>query len=442
MNLTYHSESGSTTASRGQRRGNPRQRHRRRRRAGFLPHGTGRRRRHRRHVVPLLTPHYTVIVVDNGACGSRSPPDRLRHRHDGRRRRRAGRPTWASASSASPARTGARPSPTPSPPSTGPGCGNWCSRKRSCPDCQPAQDARRRPRPLARRSTTCRTGWHFSFFSLPNLPELLLAGRERPFWTWFARRQMWDPSALAEEDIDEMVHSAEQPGGTRAILEVYRARQTDAEQNRPHYADPISCPVLAVGAQAHLGDDVAKQLEQVARDVRRVDARPRSQHRPGEPSRPWPRPTSTSSPTGSRGRAPDQRHTDDPFGATPGNRSCRASTARGKVLPLLRQCPDWVRICRRSELSSAAAITVIAVTAIGAGKLRSSATSWSSAAPTAQISTAAAARSIARRIISRAFARTPAMPVSHAGFAFCQMMMAAIVPPPLLTMTSYAERST
>jgi pimeloyl-ACP methyl ester carboxylesterase len=33
---------------------------------------------------------------------------------------------------------------------------------------------------------------------------------------------------------DDIVHSAEQPGGTRAILEMYRARQTDAEQNRPH----------------------------------------------------------------------------------------------------------------------------------------------------------------------------------------------------------------
>ncbi|MFD8819856.1 alpha/beta fold hydrolase, partial [Streptomyces sp. NPDC059627] len=85
---------------------------------------------------------------------------------------------------------------------------------------------------------------------------------------YYARRQMWDPSALAEEDIDDMVHSAEQPGGTRAILEMYRARQTDAEQNRPHYADPISCPVLAVGAQAYLGDEVSRQLAQVARDVR------------------------------------------------------------------------------------------------------------------------------------------------------------------------------
>ena len=105
--------------------------------------------------------------------------------------------------------------------------------------------------------------------SLPcHIPELLLAGRERPFWTYFARRQMWDPSALTEEDIDEMVHSVEQPGGTRAILEMYRARQVDAEQNRPHYADPISCPVLAVGAEAYLGDEVRAQLAQVASDVR------------------------------------------------------------------------------------------------------------------------------------------------------------------------------
>src|SRR6202012_2511807 len=112
-----------------------------------------------------------------------------------------------------------------------------------------------------------RTGWHFSFFSRPNLPELLLAGRERPFWTYFARRQMWDPTALTEGDIDEMVRSVEQPGGTRAILEMYRAREVDAEQNRPHYADPIKCPVLAVGAQAYLGDQVFRQLAQVASDV-------------------------------------------------------------------------------------------------------------------------------------------------------------------------------
>jgi alpha/beta hydrolase fold len=136
----------------------------------FLLHGVPKTMLCWRRVVPLLTPHYTVVVVDNrGAGGSE--------------------------------------------------------------------------RPLTGYDTATMAG---------DVAELLLAGRERPFWTWYARRQMWDPSALAEEDIDEIVRSAEQPGGNRAIFEMYRARQTDAEQNRPHYADPISCPVLAVGAQAYL----------------------------------------------------------------------------------------------------------------------------------------------------------------------------------------------
>jgi len=57
------------------------------------------------------------------------------------------------------------------------------------------------------------------------------------------------------------------PSTQTALIQLYRARQTDAEQNRPHYADPISCPVLAVGAQAYLGDEVSKQLAHVARDA-------------------------------------------------------------------------------------------------------------------------------------------------------------------------------
>ena len=64
------------------------------------------------------------------------------------------------------------------------------------------------------------------------------------------------------------MRSIRQPGGTRAILEIFRARDTDAEQNRPHYARPINCPVLAVGARSCLGDQVYRQLTQVASHVR------------------------------------------------------------------------------------------------------------------------------------------------------------------------------
>jgi pimeloyl-ACP methyl ester carboxylesterase len=62
----------------------------------------------------------------------------------------------------------------------------------------------------------------------------------------------------------------EEPGGTRTILEMYRATDLDARQNRAQYAQPLTCPVLAVGAQAYFGDEVRRQVAQVAEDVRGV----------------------------------------------------------------------------------------------------------------------------------------------------------------------------
>jgi ABC-type transport system involved in multi-copper enzyme maturation permease subunit len=83
-------------------------------------------------------------------------------------------------------------------------------------------------------------------------------------------------------------------------------------------------------------------------------------------------------------------------------------------------------------LSKAAATTVIPVTAIGAEKLSIWATSWSRAAPTAQIITAAAAQAIARRTTPDTVARKLARPVSRAAFAFSRMTMTAISASPRL----------
>jgi pimeloyl-ACP methyl ester carboxylesterase len=228
----------------------------------FLLHGVPKTMSYWRHVVPLLTPHYTVVAVDNRGFGGSQRPltgyDTATMAADvaelatylGFDRFRIVGEDWGAAIAYAVAAF-------------------YRSRVQQLvfqETLLPGLPAGEQDPSLA--PDDGRTGWQFSFFSLPNLPELLLAGRERPFWTYFARRQMWDPSALTEDDIDEMVRSVEQPGGTRAILELYRARQTDAEQNRPHYADPISCPVLAVGAQAYLADKVATQLALVASDVR------------------------------------------------------------------------------------------------------------------------------------------------------------------------------
>ena len=228
----------------------------------FLLHGVPKTMAYWRHVVPLLTPHHTVVAVDNrGFGGSQRPPAGYDTgtmagdvaelaTHLGFDRFRVAGEDWGAAIAYTVAAF------------YRPRVQQLIFQETLLPGLSADQ-----PDPSLAPDDG-RTGWHFGFFSLPNLPELLLAGRERAFWTYFARRQMWDPSALAEDDIDEMVRSVEQPGGTRAILEMYRARELDAEQNRPHYADPIRCPVLAVGAQAYLGDQVSTQLAQVACDVR------------------------------------------------------------------------------------------------------------------------------------------------------------------------------
>src|ERR1700686_3805795 len=41
---------------------------------GFLLHGVPKTMSYWRHVVPLLTPHYTVIAVDNRGSGGSQPP--------------------------------------------------------------------------------------------------------------------------------------------------------------------------------------------------------------------------------------------------------------------------------------------------------------------------------------------------------------------------------
>jgi len=112
-----------------------------------------------------------------------------------------------------------------------------------------------------------RTGWHFHFFAQPHYPELLLTGRERPFWSTFVRRTMVKPHAATVDDLDDIIRWVERPGGLHTILSVYRSAELDAEQNRTQFGRPLTIPVLALGGAGYLGDEPAKHMRQVARNV-------------------------------------------------------------------------------------------------------------------------------------------------------------------------------
>jgi pimeloyl-ACP methyl ester carboxylesterase len=110
--------------------------------------------------------------------------------------------------------------------------------------------------------------WHFGFHGVRDLPELLIAGRERAYINWFFTQFAYNPRAIAEADVDEYARCLAQPGALRAGFEYYRAVAQDAADFAVAAREPLTCPVLALGGERSIGAAVKLCMQQVARDVR------------------------------------------------------------------------------------------------------------------------------------------------------------------------------
>ena len=109
--------------------------------------------------------------------------------------------------------------------------------------------------------------WHISFHGVRDLPEALIAGRERTYLTWFYRSG-YDPGAITEEEIDEYVRCYSAPGGLRAGFEYYRAIWQDVEHNKENAKRKLEMPVLALSGERGFGAATKGSMEQLATDVR------------------------------------------------------------------------------------------------------------------------------------------------------------------------------
>lgn len=90
--------------------------------------------------------------------------------------------------------------------------------------------------------------WHFTFHWQLDLPEALVAGRERIYLKHFYDRLSVNPDAISPADLDHYEHVFAQPGAFRAGFDVYRAFHQDAEENQAwlhqHGKCPVRCQVL------------------------------------------------------------------------------------------------------------------------------------------------------------------------------------------------------
>ena len=97
--------------------------------------------------------------------------------------------------------------------------------------------------------------FHFIFHSVLDLPEALITGRERIYLNHFFSKLIYNTAAISSADLDHYVEMYSQPGAMRCALEVYRAFEIDAQENR-HWIDKngkseVPAMALSGGKSAH-----------------------------------------------------------------------------------------------------------------------------------------------------------------------------------------------
>ena len=113
--------------------------------------------------------------------------------------------------------------------------------------------------------------WHFSFYDVRDLPEMLIAGRERQFLTWFHSSEAVNSRAFTNEAEETYAHAYSMPGALRAGFKYYRAFPADVIANRDFAKQKLTMPVLGIGGSGSFGPIIGDHLRQVATDVRAVN---------------------------------------------------------------------------------------------------------------------------------------------------------------------------
>ncbi|WP_116201587.1 alpha/beta fold hydrolase [Amycolatopsis circi] len=103
--------------------------------------------------------------------------------------------------------------------------------------------------------------WHFAFHLVPDLPETLLAGRERDYVDWFLKVKALSPNAFDSAEVDHYAAAIAAEGGLRASLAYYRDAAESARKNHAALERrQLTVPVLGVSSSHGSIPDMAGSL--------------------------------------------------------------------------------------------------------------------------------------------------------------------------------------
>jgi pimeloyl-ACP methyl ester carboxylesterase len=112
--------------------------------------------------------------------------------------------------------------------------------------------------------------WHSGFNMTPDLPELLTAGREKAFLSYFYNHFAEDPTAISEEDLDALHPDLRIPRWDARSVRTLPGPGGDRAAEPPGGRDEAPMPVLAIGAESSYGAGMAAGARLFAADVRGV----------------------------------------------------------------------------------------------------------------------------------------------------------------------------
>lgn len=106
--------------------------------------------------------------------------------------------------------------------------------------------------------------WHFMFNQLADLPETLIAGRERAYLEFMFNRWSFRRDCVA---VDVYIDAYSAPGGLRGGFAYYRAIPETIRQNQARAQRKLTMPVLAIGAEHATGDAPLVTMRDNATDL-------------------------------------------------------------------------------------------------------------------------------------------------------------------------------
>jgi len=109
--------------------------------------------------------------------------------------------------------------------------------------------------------------WHLAFGMTPDVPERLLADRERIFIEFLLRRGCYAQMTFPDEEIDAYARPFAALGGVRGALAHIRAIPSSAALNRKLSEKELEMPVLAIGAELSFGKYMEEGARRFARHV-------------------------------------------------------------------------------------------------------------------------------------------------------------------------------